>query len=346
MFCCNVNAHHLCSQVERLSCACSSQDSPCPSMAPAPPSQPSAICLPQLQPASAWQPTAVAAPVGDSPQPVAALPLQPTKPPPPVSLLPSGTSGGSAAAMHYVKGHGLPPIQGQGMQTSWSPNKGQKAALSKAGKKGAGVTLGKQQGQLQAASQVPHGNRADKGSPGWNSDFTIQYRDPLSIKDQERALRHAGQGRLRQPCASAVSREHQGAAKIRSPSRSPGTPLSSFTSQPAGMQDSMPQQPPSAAAHCTTAAGQLQSVARMGSALAMPGELGKSKGKLSSNRLRGGSIAYSRNLDSAQSPLRPAKGVIADDTAGLCKLNKFCFLPFQVCCQAAMYVVGRKMSLQ
>ena len=239
--------------------------------------------------------------------------------------------------MQYVKGHGLPLIHGEGIQTSWSPNKGQQAALSKGGKTGAGVRSGRQHGHVQAASQVPHGNRSNTGSPGWNSDFTIQYQDPLSIKDQERGLRHAVQGRLKQPHASAASRQPgSGAVKNRSPSQSPGwTHFRSFPPQPAGLQDSTAQQPLSVAAHCTTAAGHLQRVARMGSALAVPGELErKSKGTRWSNKLKGGSIAYSRNLDSAQSPLRPAKGVIADDTAGLCKLNNFCFLPFQVCFKA------------
>ena len=301
-------------------------------------SPPGAICLPQLRPVPAQQSTAVAAPTGSFPQPAAALPLQPCQPPRALSCVQSTTSASSNAVTHHAEGPSLPPIPGPSTQTSWSPHKGQKAAPSKEGKKDAGLRPGKQQGQVQAAGRVPRdraSDRANKGVPVWNSDFSIQYEQPLSIKDQERALRHAAQGHVKQPHASVVSRKQgSGVVKNKSTSVSPNIlpPLSHFTQQPAALPGSRPQQPISAPCHHAKAAAQSQS-GGSDSAVAEPRRHEQLKERACSNKLRGGSIAYSRNLDSAQSPLRPAKGIISDDEAALSKVNKFCFLPFRVRCQ-------------
>ena len=296
---------------------------------------PAAICLPQLRPVPAQQTTAVTAPIGNIPQPAAALPPQLCQPHT-FSLVQSTTSAGSNAVRHRAKGHGFPPIPGASTQTSWSPHKDQQAALSTGEEKAAGVRPGKQQGQTQVAGKVSRG-RAKKGVPAWNSNFSIKYEEPLSIKDQERALRHAAQGRSKQLHASAASRE-QGPSVVNSKLTSANQPpsswpaLSNFTHQPAALRDSRPQQPASAARHHTKATTPSQNVdgAYMGSEAVEPTGWEQSKGRTCSIKLRGGSTAYSRNLDSAQSPLRPAKGFISDGRALLCKFNKFCFLPSQV----------------
>ena len=312
-------------------------------------SLPPATCLPQLQPVPAQQSTAVAAPTGSFPQPAAALPLQPCHLPHALPLVQSTTSASSSAVTHRAQGHGLPPIPGPSTQTSWSPHKGQKIALSKEGKKDAGVRPGKQQGQRQAASRVPR-DRANKGGPVWNSDFSIQYEEPLSMKDQERVLKHAALGRFKQPHASAACREQSAGVvmnKLTSVSPSMWPPLSKVTQHPAVLQNSRRQQTTSATCHRSKAAARSQSGdgAHMDSAVVEPRGREQSKGRACNNKLRGGSIAYSRNLDSAQSPLRSAKGLISDGEAALCNLNKFCFLPFQVCCKHNSCVSSRNSAV-
>ena len=244
--------------------------------------------------------------------------------------------------MHDAKGFGLPPIPGHSAQPSWSPKTGQEAVLTKAkaalpGKKDAAFRPGKQKVRMQATGKASR-DRASR-APGWNSDFSIQYQEPLSIKDQERALRHAAQARTKQPPAPAVGKERRsGAAERIAPAEPQGSwpVLSNFTQKATGLQNSRARQLAPAVGNDIAAAANVQRVggAEKGSAPIEPREQEQLKGAGCASKLRGGSIAYSRNLDSAQSPLRPAKGfVIDDDQTELCKLNKFCFLPFQVCCK-------------
>ena len=292
---------------------------------------PPVVSLPQLRPVPAQQATAVAALTGDVREPAAAVPQQPCQPTDTPLLVQSPASAASDAVTHHVKGLDLPPIPGPSTQISWSPLKGQAALL-----KGRKAAIVRPEKQPHAAGRVPR-DRANTAMPGWNNDFSIRYEEPLSIKDQERALRHAAQGHVKPPHASAATRE-QGSSVVKSKhtSASPSSwpILSNFTQQPAALQN-RPRQLASASCHHTKAATQSHSVAgaHMGSAVVEPRGCEQSKGRGCSNKLRGGSIAYSRNLDSAQSPLRPAKELISDGEAALCKLNKFCFLPFQVCCK-------------
>ena len=248
----------------------------------------------------------------------------------------------------------MPPIPGTSAQVSWSPLKGPQAAMASGGKKDAGVRPGKQQGQTQAAGKVSRG-RANKGVPVWNSDFSIKYDEPWSIKDQERAMRHAAQGRSKQSHASAASRgQGPGVVSHKSASASPSSWLSPshITQQPAALQNRRPQQSASAACHHTKAATQSQVVdgAHMGSEAVKPKGCKQARGIACNAKLRDGSTSYSRNLDSAQSPLRPLledpKGIILDDEPALCKLNKFCFLPLQVCCKlkSSMFCHPRQLS--
>ncbi len=149
---------------------------------------------------------------------------------------------------------------------------------------------------------VPAGARS-KPAPGWNDDFSVQYNDPVSIKDQERHM----------------SKKHQGSAKQSQPS-------GRTASQPPGGQSAAAQHGPAKQA---SSVGSAAGASRAHKAPAVPWTQHGCRPlaahepcaqcvdtvrmnddwecSLQSTQI-GCSSVHSRNLDSAQSPLRPLKG--------------------------------------
>lgn len=258
--------------------------------------------------------------------------MQPGKASPNPSLVQAGTPGRKHGVMSHGKEFGLPPIPGKITQP---PKQGVKNVLP--GAKPVDFTSGKQKGSMQATGRGPLHDKASKGLPGWNSDFSVQYQETLSIRDQERALGRKAQGRTKPPLAAAGSMDrHSGTAKTQTPTESQGSlpVLKNSTHRPGDLQNSN-WLLPSAVSHQTQPAAHTQRFAGAGkgSAVRKPNGHEQYTGGALSNKPRRDSTAYSRNLDSAQSPLRPAKGDMAPDETALCKLNKFCFLPIQVGCK-------------
>ncbi len=153
------------------------------------------------------------------------------------------------------------------------------------------------------ANIVPAGARS-KPAPGWNHDFSVHYSDPVSIKDQERHM----------------SKKHQGSAKqSQTPSgrtalQLPGGQSAAAQHGPAKQASSVGSASGASRAHKPLAVPWTQHGCRP---LATHKPYAQSVGSLSmdddwecslpSDQI-GCSSVHGRNLDSAQSPLRPVKG--------------------------------------
>ena len=261
----------------------------------------------------------------------------------------SALQHGKGAALRRAKPHtvgfGLPPIPGHSPQVTWSPDKGGKVAthartVAHPGRKLSDPMAAKKNSKPPAHGRLPS-SRVKKETPGWNSDFSVQYQNPMSIKDQERVIRHMTQGRTPQPSRSATIRARQpSAAGDRSDAKGKdGWPeLQKFMQHPGSAQvlhgSSQPQLA-SAACQCAVASqpNKIVDVEEDSSWLNQKDEQRQLAGWAGKRQLPGGRPAYIRNLDSAQSPLRPYKGKESGgyDPRELHNGHDFCFLPIKVC---------------
>lgn len=193
-----------------------------------------------------------------------------------------------------LRGVGLPPIphlagsptlpkgrtgKGRAHAASNAPDHIRNAGRSKADLKGA---------SSGSPSSASTGARS-KAAAGWNSDFSVQYNDPVSLKDQERALKMNRRGPAKQPLtppghrvqqltgASTTAVQHGSAKSVRS--HATHTCRSQLGGRTSGQH----------AVSC-----ELDGVSVLDDW--QPGN--------ESCALTNCSSAYSRNLDSAQSPLR------------------------------------------
>lgn len=150
---------------------------------------------------------------------------------------------------------------------------------------------------------VPAGARS-KPAPGWNDDFSVQYSDPVSIKDQERHM----------------SKTHQGSAKqSQMPSghtalQPPGGQSAAAQHGPAKQASSVGSAAGASRAHKPPAVPWTQQGCRPPAAHEPSDQCVDTvymnddwECSLQSAQI-GCSSVHSRNLDSAQSPLRPLKG--------------------------------------
>ena len=304
-----------------------------------PPAAPAVTALPQLQTPSGCAGTAVPQFTGAVAERTATLPPQPSKQLQNASALRHG-----AAAVHCTGGFGLPPIPGHSFPVNKSPDESRRLAarariVASPGQKHSGPKAGKNAIPSACGRFFP--SRVKKESPGWNSDFSVQYQDPVSIKDQERVIKHMTQGRSKQRSTpSAIRAKQPSAAGSSSVTEGKdGWPeLKNFIQPPCTAQKlhgSSHSQPVSAACQRSAAMPRTNMIGdedcgrlllEKDDKRQLAGWAGKPE------RLPGGRPACMRNLDSAQSPLRPykSKDTAGRDSQGLHKQNGFCFLPFQV----------------
>ena len=179
-----------------------------------------------------------------------------------------------------------------------------------------------------------------KQAPAWNSDFSIAYDKPVSIKDQERVISHMTKACTKQP--SAAGRAGQFSASKASLQASPDSRwpvLDSFIKQPVGKPARAPSKLPTLRpADCQH---NKSVMARSTAEVSVHGgeEVAHNAGRHARQLTKAshavhGSKAYGRNLDSAHSPLRPYKGKRQGlhELPQLWEMDKFCFLPVQVRC--------------
>jgi len=135
--------------------------------------------------------------------------------------------------------------------------------------------------------------------PGWNSDFSVQYCDPVSLKDQERVFQKKLQGSAKQLSTAAPCRGQQQAQ----PALHGRVTAVQQAQQPSNEQRRVIK----AMSHCLIGrgAGDADGPDCCPAVNDASRHCGRSWGQPDS------SLGDSRNLDSAQSPLRPCK-----DTAG------------------------------
>ena len=150
---------------------------------------------------------------------------------------------------------------------------------------------GKHKAELKGTSSSPSSaltGARSKATAGWNSDFTVQYNDPVSLKDQERALRMHRRGSAKQLITPPGHRGQQLTGKST-------TAVQHSSAKPASHAT------PTCRSHSgVTISGQHAISDELDGVSVLddwqPGSESCAQTDCSS--------AYSRNLDSAQSPLR------------------------------------------
>ena len=333
------------------------------------PTASASTALPLLPPALTQVATAVPPLTNSGAQPRAGPPLESSK----LSISPqqvhshafSRSDDGATSA----EGFGSLPIPGRARNPSWSPAEGQGPMQSPAvglpGRRGMGPRAEEKftssPAQGSPAQDRPKGKkntavkkktaegqacrrRGPPNSPGWNSDFIVQHTDPVSIRKQELMLSRGPQGCGKQPSAAVPSvavggmvPESLGSWPVLDRFIQPCSPVvpAVHSSKP------MPPVQPAYLAHQhhtvkhsnmaqAAADGSLMSQQESQKQPAVPASSG-AEDDLQGRRSR---TVYSRNLDSAQSPLRPSHGRKHASAHRMpTKLDKFCFLPVMVCCE-------------
>ncbi|DBA83223.1 TPA: hypothetical protein ACH3X2_006736 [Trebouxia sp. C0005] len=222
---------------------------------------------------------------------------------------PSGiTQAGSHRGQGVLaQGCGLPPIPAAHSAGSPPSPKGRVGkGIASPASKAPGVSSKRAKHSVKPSKDSRPPNIVTTGvrsrpMPGWNDDFSVQHSDPVSIKDQERHM----------------SKTHQGSAKRSQMLLSRHTAL-----QPPGGQSAAAQHGPAKqASNVSSAAGASSThklwtqqcyrppaahepCAQCVDTVRMNDDWERS---LQSSQI-GCSSVRSRNLDSAQSPLRPMKG--------------------------------------
>ena len=208
-----------------------------------------------------------------------------------------------------AQGFGLPPIPAAHSAGSPPIPKGRvgKGGTHSAPKApGVSSTRGKHS-MKSKGSRPPNIESAGARStpaPGWNADFSVQHSDPVSIKDQERHM----------------SKKHQGSAKQsqipsgRTALQPPGGQSAATQHGPAKQASSVGTAAVASRAHKPPAVPWTHQACRPPAAYEPHGQCGGTvymkddwECSLPSEQI-GCSSVHSRNLDSAQSPLRPLKG--------------------------------------
>jgi hypothetical protein len=223
-------------------------------------------------------------------------------------------SGISQAGSHRgqgvpAQGFGLPPIpaaHSAGSPPNLKGRVGKGGTHSAPKAPGVSSTRGKHSIKSKGSRPpniVPAGARS-KPAPGWNDDFSVQYSDPVSIKDQERHMSKKHQGSAKQsqiPSGHTALQPPRG--QLAAAQHGPAKQVSSVSSAVGASRAHKPSAVPWTQQGCRPQAAH-EPCAQFVGTVSMDDDWECS---LQSEQI-GYSSVHSRNLDSAQSPLRPLKG--------------------------------------
>ena len=253
-------------------------------------------------------------------------------------------SGNSQAGLHRgqgvpTQGFGLPPIPAAHSAGSPPLPKGRVSkGVAHPAPKAPGISSTRGMHSMTSKGSRPPNivpTRArSKPASGWNDDFSVQHSDPVSIKDQERHMSKKHQGSAKQsqtPSGRTVLQPPGG--QSASAQHGPGKQTSSVGSATGASRAHKPPAVPRTQHGCRPLAAHEPCAQCVGTA-SMHDDWECS---LQSEQI-GYSSVHSRNLDSAQSPLRPLgkQGELGGsiDFCGQAQLDKASFTnaKVSVCC--------------